>query len=155
MKKIKKLVDERQELEILRIEHFGFWLMFWLLFASLIIQTEMGVPLKQYGIELGIFMVGCICTLIAYLRKGIWDYYTKPCVKTYLLYSSVFTIIFGALFGVTKYATMSYFRNNIQSLMIAIVIFCVFIFILLFITLYLLGMYTIKRQKQLEKKYEK
>lgn len=154
MKKIRKVVDERQELEMLKVEHFGFWIMFWLLFVSIIIQTGMGASFKQFGVEWGVFMIGCICTSISHLRKGSWDYYTKPCIKTYLLYSIVSTIIAGVLFGIIKYATIDYFRNNIQDLMISIGIFCVAIFALVFIAMYLTGQYTIKKQKQLEKKYE-
>lgn len=154
MKKVKKVVDERQELEMLRVEHFGFWIMFWLLFASIIIQTGMGASFKQFGVEWGVFMIGCICTSISYLRRGLWDYYTKPCIKTYLLYSIAFTIIVGVLFGVIKHATVDYYRSNIQDLMISIGIFSVAIFAFVFITMYLTGQYTIKNQKQLEKKYE-
>jgi len=154
MKKVKKAVDERQELEMLKVEHFGFWIMFWLLFASIIIQTGMGASYKQVGFEWGVFMIGCICTSISYLRRGLWDYYTKPCIKTYLLYSIAFTIIFGILFGVIKYATVDYYKINVQYLIISIGIFSVAIFVLIFITMYISGQYTIKKQKQLENKYE-
>jgi uncharacterized membrane protein len=154
MKKIKKVVDERQELEILKVEHLGFWIMFWLLFISIIVKTTMGMPFKQFGVEFGVFMIGCIFTIIASLRKGAWDAYTKPCIKTYLLYSIAGTIIVGILFGVTRYLTMDYFRNNIQHLIIATCIFSLSIFVLVFIALYLTGQYAIKRQKQLEKKYK-
>ena len=154
MKKIRKVIDERQELEMLKIEHFGFWIMFWLLFASIVIQTGMGASFKQFGVEFGVFMIGCIFTLIAYLRRGLWDYYTKPGIKTYLFYSIVSTIIVGVLFGVIKYVTISYFRNSIWKLMISVSIFCVFIFVLTFTTMYLTGQYAIKKQKQLEKKYK-
>lgn len=154
MKKFKKIVDERQELEMLRVEHFGFWLMFWLLFASIMIQTGMGASFKEFGFEFGVFMVACIFSLISYLRKGVWDYYTKPCVKTYLLYSIVSTIIFGGIFGVIKYITIDYFKNNMKYLIISVGIYSVFIFILVFITLYLMGNYVIKKRKQLEEEYE-
>lgn len=154
MKKIKRVIDERQELEMLKVEHFGFWIMFWLLFASIIIETGMGASFKQLGVEIGVFLIGCIVTLIAYLRKGLWDYYTKPCIKTYLLYSIASTIVACISFGIIKYLTRSYFRNNIQHLIVSISIFCISIFILTFITLYLTGQYTIKKQKQLEKKYK-
>jgi hypothetical protein len=154
MKKIRKIIDERQELEMLKIEHLGFWIMFWLLFASIIVKTTMGMSFKQFGVEFGIFMIGCIFTLIGYLHKGTWDAYTKPCIKTYLLYSIAGTIIVGILFGVTRYLTMDYFRNNIQHLIIATFIFSLSLFILIFIVLYLTGQYAIKRQKQLEKKYK-
>ena len=40
MKKNKKSnLDEMQELELLKIEHNGCWLAFWLLLASLIVQN--------------------------------------------------------------------------------------------------------------------
>ena len=128
--------------------------MFWILFASIIIQSGMGASFKQFGVEWGVFMIGCICTSISFLRRGLWDYYTKPCIKTYLLYSIASTIILVGLFSVIKYTTVDYFSRNIQYLMISIGIFSATIFVLVFITMYLSGQYTIKKQKQLETKYD-
>lgn len=35
---MKKIVDERQEAELQKIEHYGFWVMFWALFAAIMYQ---------------------------------------------------------------------------------------------------------------------
>ena len=38
LKWFEKKVDERQEMDLLKVEHFGFWMMYWMLLAALIIQ---------------------------------------------------------------------------------------------------------------------
>lgn len=43
MKKMKSNLDERQEMQLLQIEHRGFWFAFWALVISLLIQTGMGI----------------------------------------------------------------------------------------------------------------
>lgn len=50
MKRIKKIIDEREELELLRIEHICFWLLFWGLFLSIMVQSFlMNAPFVQFA----------------------------------------------------------------------------------------------------------
>lgn len=98
-KLFEKKVDERQEMDLLQIEHYGFWLMFWMLLAEIIIQ---GVVLdggdKIFG-EGIVFMGTCVFVVIGWIRKGVWSYQAKkvPGVKSYLLYSLITALISGAL----------------------------------------------------------
>ena len=39
MKRMKNNLDERQEQELLHIEHIGVWFCFWALLAALVIQS--------------------------------------------------------------------------------------------------------------------
>lgn len=87
--KRKNNLDERQEMELLQIEHIGMWFCFWALLAAMTIQIFMGAPAPQIAGEWIIFMILCIGMLIACLRKGIWDRYLKPTRKNNILCSII------------------------------------------------------------------
>lgn len=93
MKRLKNNLDERQELELLRIEHYGMWFAFWALLAAMVIQAVMGAPMSQLAGEWIVFMLLCVGTLIACIRKGIWDRYFKPNFKTNLMLSIMAGIV--------------------------------------------------------------
>ncbi|MGM9629486.1 DUF6773 family protein [Butyricicoccus sp.] len=89
MKRMKNNLDERQEQELLHIEHIGVWFCFWALFAALVIQLLMGAPWSQIAGEWVIFMVLSLGTAIACIRRGIWDRHLKPDLKTNVAASAV------------------------------------------------------------------
>lgn len=103
-KLFEKKVDERQEMDLLRVEHYGFWFMYWMLLAEIIIQgvvLDGGEKILGEGI---VFMATCVFVVIGWIRKGVWSYQTKkvPGVKYYLLYSLIAAVvsgIFGMLMG--------------------------------------------------------
>ncbi|EOS73582.1 MAG: hypothetical protein OSJ60_13475 [Lachnospiraceae bacterium] len=103
MSKFKRLfeekVDERQKMDLLMVEHYGFWLMFWLLLAEMIIQ---GIILDEGDKILGegiVFMVVAVFVTVSWAWKGVWSYQSKkvPGIKSYLVYSLWPALIVGAL----------------------------------------------------------
>lgn len=99
MSKFKRLfeekVDERQRMDLLCIEHYGFWLMFWLLTAEMIIQgiiLDGGDKILGEGI---VFMIVAVFVSIGWAWKGVWNYQSRkvPGVKSYLAYSFLAAII--------------------------------------------------------------
>lgn len=42
-------LDEMQEIQMLKIEHYGLWLAFWGLLVITIVQASMKVPFQQYA----------------------------------------------------------------------------------------------------------
>lgn len=76
-KLFEKKVDERQEMDLLQIEHYGFWLMFWMLLVEIVIQ---GVVLDGGDKIVGewiVFMATCVFVVIGWIRKGVWSYQAK------------------------------------------------------------------------------
>lgn len=155
MFKLKKVVDERQELELLRIEHLCFWFLFWALTISIVGQSIlMNAPLKQFAPEFIIFMSVCILFLVLCIRKGLWDYYSKPTTKTYFITSLIGSISFGTIVGISKYNAYEQVRNHIFTMFLPIILITTLsMFVLIFFTSYVLGKLVIKKQNELEEDF--
>lgn len=150
MKWFKKNVDERQEMDLLRVEHFGFWFMYWMLFAALIIQgLFMDDSSKRAAGEWIVFMSTSIVVLIGCIRKGVWSFHAKkvPGVKSYLLYSLAASVLagipFGILFGLRAGG------NSLKEIIIFIVYYMVLMYIITFAGFLLAGTIAKKREAAL------
>lgn len=93
-----KKVDERQEMDLLKVEHYSFWLMYYLLLIEIVIQ---GIILDEGDKIIGewiVFMIVSVFALAGWIRKGVWSYQAKkvPGVKSYLRYS-LLTAVLGGL----------------------------------------------------------
>ena len=97
--KMKNNLDEMQEQELLKIEHNGCWLAFWLLLISLIVQS-IAFGAAQYKIIAGewiVFIVLALYLAFACLRNGIWDRRLKADPKTNFLISLIAGVVFGLI----------------------------------------------------------
>lgn len=156
MIKLEKIVDERQELELFRIERMGFWIMYWLLLAAFLMQSLfMDVPSSQYAGEFIVFMSASAYLAIACIRKGQWDYYSRPSLKSYFIYSLIGSLVFTLLFtfsGYLKYA------KNVQDLplsaLFGVLVVFGFLFLLMFTAMTVVGTITKRRQAQLEREFD-
>jgi hypothetical protein len=154
MKKIKKIVDERQELELLKIEHVCFWIAFWALCISIIVQSIiLEVPFKQFAAEWITFMIMCVGVLIGSVKKGVWDYYTEPSMKTYLFASLSGSAVFAVLFAISKYANNDYFKDAIGMLLLITLILFIAIFIAIFALSAIMGKLVQRKRKLYEQQY--
>ncbi len=97
-------LDERQEQELLKIEHNGCWFAFWGLLVALIVQTVApeGV-FPVVGGEWLIFMILCCYMSIACIRKGIWDRKYRADLRTNLMFSLVCGLIVMLFVGAVAY----------------------------------------------------
>lgn len=75
-------LDEMQKQTLLKIESRGFWALWVLLLAALIIESLLGFTLREMAAEFFIFMLGCAYSIISDLRAGIWDRHLKANTKT-------------------------------------------------------------------------
>lgn len=154
MRLIKKTVDEREELELLKIEHICFWFLFWGLFISIMVQSFMNAPFTQFAPEWILFMLSCLGMGIGLLRKGLWDYYTTPSLKTYFVTSLITTFVVGIIFGISKYKSYDVFREDIFGMLLpTVLIFSGSVFVLVFGVVFVVGQLTLRRRKRLEEKY--
>lgn len=152
MKLFRKIIDERQELEMMRVERVGFWLLYLGLVVAIIVQLFVfGFDFKHLAGEFIVLIVGCVVMLIGYMRRGSWDYFTKPGMKSYIIYS-----LGGGLLFALPMPIAAYFYNGL-SFLNCLSIFAInflFLFSLLFLLLWLLGSVTKRRQKKLEQESE-
>jgi len=148
----KKKLDERELMEIYKIEHYAFWFMFWALVASIVIQLIFfNSSFKQIGGEWIVLMISAIASSIAYIKGGHYDYYTNPGIKSYLLYSLIFTIVSDVIVAITNYLHHNYY--NRIGFIITISLYSVVIFVFIFATLALTGEAVKKKRKKLEEKF--
>lgn len=75
-------LDEMQKQTLLKIESRGFWVLWVLLLAALIIESLLGFAPREMAAEWFIFMLGCAYSVLSDLRAGIWDRRLKPNTKT-------------------------------------------------------------------------
>ena len=96
-------LDEMQKQTLLKIESCGFWALWVLLLAALIIESLLGFTLREMAAEWFIFMLGCVYALISDLRAGIWDRHLKANTKT----NAAVSVVGGAaifVWGLIKFA---------------------------------------------------
>lgn len=132
MKKMKSNLDERQEMQLLQIEHRGYWLAFLGLLISLLIQTGIGVDgFRTIAGEFIVFMLLAIYMVIACIKNGIWDRKLKPTKKTNILAS----IIAGIIVAVFYFAITYYRYHKVYGSMATAIIMFVSTMILCYILL--------------------
>lgn len=98
-------LDEMQKQTLLKIESRGFWGLWMLLLAALIIESLLGFAPREMGAEWFIFMLGSAYSVISDLRAGIWDRHFKPNTKT----NAVVSVAGGAavfVWGLIKFAAL-------------------------------------------------
>ena len=90
MKQKKSNLDEMQEQELLKIEHNGCWLVFWLLLAAILVQIVLFPgDLKTVAAEWIVFLILCAYVGAACIRRGIWDRKIAPTGKNNLIASAI------------------------------------------------------------------
>ena len=98
-------LDEMQKQTLLKIESRGFWALWVLLLAALIIESLLGFAPREMAAEWFIFMLGCAYSLISDLRAGIWDRRFKPNTKT----NAAVSVVGGVaifVWGLIKFAAL-------------------------------------------------
>ena len=96
-------LDEMQKQTLLKIDSCGFWALWVLLLAALIIESLLGFTLREMAAEFFIFMLGCAYSIISDLRAGILDRHLKANTKT----NAVVSLTGGAdifVWGLIKFA---------------------------------------------------
>lgn len=150
MKWFKKKVDERQEMDILRVEHIGFWVMYWMLLAAMVIQgifMEDGRNLAAG--EWIVFMTTSIIVLIGWIRKGVWSFYTRkvPGVKSYLIYSLIGMFAAGMPLGLVF--GMKWHPNDVKGVLSCVIYYMILMFVMSFILFFIGGTIAKKREAKL------
>lgn len=152
MKKIKwfeKKVDERQERDIMEVEHIGFWAMYYMLLAAIIIQAFFVEGGEKHLVgEFVVFMATSVIVLAGWMRKGVWTYQSRkvPGVKAYLRYSIITMLVFGLPFGIVTGIKAGSDWNSIAA---DTAITMLYIFIVCLVGFMIIGTITKKREEKL------
>ena len=96
-------LDEMQKQTLLKIESRGFWALWVLLLAALIIESLLGFTPREMAAEWFIFMLGCAYSVVCDVRAGIWDRHLKANTKT----NAAVSVVGGAamfVWGLIKFA---------------------------------------------------
>lgn len=144
-----KKVDERQEMDLLRVEHNSFYLMYFLLLIEMVIQ---GIILdggdKIFG-EWIVFMIVSAFAMVGWLRKGVWNYQHRkvPGIKSHLLGSLAGGVV-GGILGFCGGLKRS--PGNIPAIMMLVVCTAAGTFAATFVLSLIGGAIARKREKKLE-----
>ena len=148
MKLFRKVVDEREEQETKRIESGAYYIMVFALGISVFIQVIIfNFDIAHVAGEIIVLLIGVTWALAGYIRRGIWDNFTRPGVKSYLVYSTIVGIVYGFI---------GYFRSDISVLnfMPTFAIRFLWIFVIMFLILTFYGTIIKMRTKNLQQIYD-
>ena len=137
-------LDEMQKQTLLKIESCGFWVLWVLLLAALIIESLLGFTLREMAAEWFIFMLGCAYSVISDLRAGIWDRRFKPNTKT----NAALSVVGGAVILVWGFIKFAEFGMGVAVLLAVFLGVCTWV--LCFATLQLTMKAYKKRHAELE-----
>ena len=100
--KERSVLDEREQLEMYRIEHAGLYAMYGLLSAAVVVQMLLGAELMQMLGELAVLLIVSVGMIIAYARKGIWDEHSRPDKRGNAAYAAVCALGVGLVVAAVR-----------------------------------------------------
>ena len=153
MFRMKKVVDEREEMEMMRVEHYMFWFVFWALLISIFVQLLVfRTTFAHVAGEWIVFMMMAVGTVIGEVKGGHYDYTSRPGFKSYLAWSAVAALAVAAL---TLFSGISrgYYQKP-SDIVIAVLINGIFTGGLTCICLAAVGTFVKHRRKKLEEELE-
>ena len=128
--------DERQILELLQIEHVGFWVMFWSALALIIVKiTFLKMEIKDIIGECVLIFLGGLVILVGSAKKGAWDGQSEPEIKSSVIAAVVGGVLSAAAYTVIRAVRSSETPGNL-ALQFVIVLAAVFAVLLTFFAVY-------------------
>ena len=155
MFKKKKNIDERQEREFYKAEHYAYYAMFATVVIIMVIESYfLNMDFKSTIGEIIILMVGACTFLFNCLRTGNWDYHYKPSLRNYFLFSIISAFVIAFIFTIGKAFQYESVREDIWGMAVPIgVVMFISLFLLCFATLAISGEISKKRRKKLEEEF--
>ena len=147
-KKSKNMLDEMQDNKLLKIEEVGFWLVFWILVAAILLQALMGTTLKELVGEIVALSAASVYIVGSNLKNGLWTRKNTPTLKTNAIASLIPSFVFGTINAVRAFVILKKpieFRSTIQ-----IIAMCFGVYILCFALLEILCLIYKKRREKLD-----
>ena len=92
-----KRLDEMQDQKLLKLEEAGFWILFWALSLSILVQLLTGGSFRQIAGELIVLAIGSIWLAVTTLKNGLWTRESAPTRKGNALASIIPAVLIGAI----------------------------------------------------------
>ncbi len=147
-KKSKNMLDEMQDTKLLKIEEFGFWLVFWVLFAAIFLQALLGTTLKELAGEIAAFLAASVYVAFSSLKNGLWTRKAAPTLKMNAITSVLPAFLFGIINAVRAFVVMKKPIDLHATLQIAAI--SAGVYILCFALLEVFRLIYNKRRKKLD-----
>ena len=93
----KSCLDEMQNQKLLKLEEYGFWMMFWASLAVILGQLFLGGSFKEIAGEMLILLIGSAYLCVTSLKNGLWAKSSTPTKKGNALASILPAAVIGAL----------------------------------------------------------
>ena len=90
-------LDEMQNQTLLKLEEYGFWIVFWSLLVAIIVQLAAGAGIKGVLGEIIVFLIGSAWLAVTTLKNGLWARSPAPSRKANALVSIIPAVVIGAL----------------------------------------------------------
>ena len=147
-KKSNNMLDEMQDNKLLKTEEFGFWLVFWVLAAAVLLQALMGTTLKELMGEMAALSVASVYIVFSGLKNGLWTRKYTPTLKTNVITSLIPSFIFGAVNAVRAFVIL---KKPIElGATVRIAVMCVGVYILCFAIMEVFRCVYKKRRRKLD-----
>lgn len=149
----KNVVDEREQMEMFRIEHYMYWFTFWALLVSIFFQLIfLDASFRQVAGEWTVFMLTAVGLMTGDLAGGHFDYNSRPGWKYYLVWSLLAAAL---VVGITLANGIRHGWYETVSDVAMPLFFCgFFAFIFTYIALAAAGAFVKYRRRKLEEEYE-
>jgi hypothetical protein len=149
----KKVVDEREQMEMFRVEHYMYWLAFWALLAGIFYQVIfMDASFGQVAGEWTVFMLMAVGLVIGDLAGGHFDYNGRPGWKYYLVSSLTAA---AAVVGITLVNGIRHgWYESVSDVVIPVGTLGALTFLFTYTAVAAAGAFVKYRRRKLEKEYE-
>ena len=146
--KSKNMLDEMQDNKLLKIEEFGFWLVFWILAAAILLQALMGTTLKELAGEIAALLAASVYVAFSTLKNGLWTRKYTPTLKMSVLASAIPSFILGVINAIRAFVILK--KPIAFGATIQIVAMCVGVYVLCFALLEVFRLIYKKRREKLD-----
>lgn len=151
MKLFRKVVDERQELEMMRIDRSAFYVTFGVLSIVCTVQIfAMDFDFTHVSGEFFALVIGGVWLLIGYIRSGLWGNFTEPGMKSYLLFSAAGAFVFSIPIPLRLYFR---YKSGLADCILAFGLQFIIIFVAGFLVMAFTGSIIKKRREKLQMKF--
>jgi len=150
MRFFRKVVDERQELEMMRVESVGFRVLIFGLAGSIMIQLLFfNIAPRDVLSEVIVLFIGAGIIAVCSIWRGLWSKYSKPRLKSYVINSIAVGFAYGVVVVFVRIQHELSFGELAQIFVVSFLGFTVFMFVIYA----LLGTITKMRSKKLEQEH--
>lgn len=120
-------LDEMQDQKLLKMEEYGFWIMFWALAIAIVVQLIIGSTFKEVIGEIAVLFIGSIYIAVTSLKNGLWTRTSTPSMKGNAITSIVPAVLIAAIHIIKMIRSESFNTSNVLvtvAIMVAVYVAC-------------------------------